>query len=338
MSKQQFLDKAGLIQYDGLIQHKIDEHIGDAEKHISSSDKSKLNTAYSHSQAKHAPADAEKNTITTIKKNGETLTPDGSQSVNIIVPTTAVDIGADPSGSADKALTSAKSYTDQKVAALVDSAPTTLDTLGEVAAAIKEHQDVTDALDAAIGNKANKTDLSSHTGNLSNPHKVTKEQIGLGNVPNVSTNDQTPTYSDVTTLATLVSGEKLSVALSKIKIAITNLINHIANKNNPHTVTKAQLGLGNVDNTSDVNKPISTAVQKALDGKASSGHTHTIDSSFSTASTNPVQNKVVTEKVNSLQSQLDNLITIEDIDEICGELVSPVMVLNSAKLGNAVLL
>lgn len=43
--------------------------------------------------------------------------------------------------------------------------------------------------------------------------------------------------------------------------------NHISDKNNPHEVTKNQVGLGNVDNTSDLNKPISTATQTALDGK-----------------------------------------------------------------------
>lgn len=37
---------------------------------------------------------------------------------------------------------------------------------------------------------------------------------------------------------------------------------------NPHGVTKADVGLGNVDNTSDANKPVSTAVQSALNGKA----------------------------------------------------------------------
>lgn len=42
---------------------------------------------------------------------------------------------------------------------------------------------------------------------------------------------------------------------------------HIADKTNPHEVTKAQVGLGNVDNTSDLNKPISTATQTALNGK-----------------------------------------------------------------------
>ena len=37
---------------------------------------------------------------------------------------------------------------------------------------------------------------------------------------------------------------------------------------NPHGTTKANVGLGNVDNTSDANKPVSTAQQTALDLKA----------------------------------------------------------------------
>ena len=94
------------------------------------------------------------------------------------------------------------------------------------------------------------TALNTHTGNKSNPHSVTKSQVGLGNVPNVATNDQTPTYSDTTTLVTLLSGEKISIAFAKIKLAITTLINHLANKSNPHGVTKSQVGLGNVENKS----------------------------------------------------------------------------------------
>lgn len=43
---------------------------------------------------------------------------------------------------------------------------------------------------------------------------------------------------------------------------------HIANKSNPHNVTKEQIGLGKVDNTSDADKPVSTATQDALDLKA----------------------------------------------------------------------
>ena len=45
---------------------------------------------------------------------------------------------------------------------------------------------------------------------------------------------------------------------------------HTSNKTNPHEVTKSQIGLGNVDNTSDLNKPISTATQIELDKKVNS--------------------------------------------------------------------
>ena len=50
---------------------------------------------------------------------------------------------------------------------------------------------------------------------------------------------------------------------------------HVADTANPHSVTKAQVGLGNVDNTSDLNKPISTATQTALDLKADKSTTYT---------------------------------------------------------------
>lgn len=48
----------------------------------------------------------------------------------------------------------------------------------------------------------------------------------------------------------------------------SNLTSHIEDTDNPHNVTKAQIGLSNVDNTSDLNKPISTATQNALNQKA----------------------------------------------------------------------
>lgn len=62
---------------------------------------------------------------------------------------------------------------------------------------------------------------------------------------------------------------------SDIDAVQTNLETHINNKSNPHKVTKDQVGLSKVDNTSDANKPISTATQNALNSKfnASDGNT-----------------------------------------------------------------
>ena len=80
-----------------------------------------------------------------------------------------------------------------------------------------------------------------------------------------------------------VNGELVPIinkeAIMNVPTKTSNLINdsnfvtkpyvdtHIVNKANPHNVTKEQVGLGNVDNTSDLSKPISTATQLALDSK-----------------------------------------------------------------------
>lgn len=52
---------------------------------------------------------------------------------------------------------------------------------------------------------------------------ITKENIGLGNVPNVRTNDQTPTFSEASSRSNIVSGESLSTILGKIKKFFTDL-------------------------------------------------------------------------------------------------------------------
>ena len=51
------------------------------------------------------------------------------------------------------------------------------------------------------------------------------------------------------------------------------ITDHKADTSNPHGVTKSQVGLGNVDNTSDANKPVSTAVQNALNNKVTKNNT-----------------------------------------------------------------
>lgn len=114
------------------------------------------------------------------------------------------------------------------------------------------------------------TNLTTHTSNKSNPHEVTKAQVGLGNVPNVATNDQTPTYSSATTLTTLTSGEKLSVSMGKIMKAITDLISHIANKSNPHGVTYSQVGADAAGSADKVQTNLNTVEDKVDDHIADS--------------------------------------------------------------------
>ena len=67
-----------------------------------------------------------------------------------------------------------------------------------------------------------------HSQTTGNAHNMTKADIGLGNVPNVATNDQTPTYTAASALAALTSGEKLSAAFGKLARGVSDLIAHIA--------------------------------------------------------------------------------------------------------------
>lgn len=72
--------------------------------------------------------------------------------------------------------------------------------------------------------------------------------------------------SDKTKLDGLKAQAEIDTSISNVQ---NNLNAHINNKTNPHRVTKEQIGLDQVDNTSDANKPISNATQTALNGKFS---------------------------------------------------------------------
>lgn len=71
----------------------------------------------------------------------------------------------------------------------------------------------------------------------------------------------------------LATNESLDSEISRATLAEetinTSLQEHVSDESNPHNVSKSQVGLGNVDNTSDIDKPVSTAQQNALDSAVS---------------------------------------------------------------------
>jgi hypothetical protein len=159
------------------------------------------------------------------------------------------------------------------VAAAIDSAPATLNTLNELAAAINDDASFASTVTTALGTKA-PIDSPTFTGTVAG---ITKSMVGLSNVDN--TTDANKPISSAT--QTALDAKLASATASTTYETITNvaLKAPIANPTFTGTVagiTKTMVGLDSVDNTSDAAKPVSTAQQTALDLKANlSGPTFT---------------------------------------------------------------
>ena len=112
---------------------------------------------------------------------------------------------------------------------------------------------------AALGETlvyATVTELNNHKNDKNNPHKVTKEQIGLGNVENKALIDQTPTFATAKELSDISSGEKMGSILGKIAKALSLLKSHLSDFNNPHKVKAADIGAAastHSHNANDIN-------------------------------------------------------------------------------------
>ena len=99
-------------------------------------------------------------------------------------------------------------------------------------------------IDEAVGNSdtnltALEIKVNQHIANKSNPHAVTKTQVGLGNVNNTSDANKPVSTAQATAIAN---------AKAAGTAAQTSIDNHAGRKDNPHSVTRTQLGLATTDN------------------------------------------------------------------------------------------
>ncbi len=111
----------------------------------------------------------------------------------------------------------------------------------------------------------------------------------------------------------------LSAAQGKALKDIHN--KHLADKDNPHAVTKTHVGLGNVDNTADTNKPISTAQQEALDKKVN--YTDIVDNLSSADSEKPLsaaQGKLLREGLDSTNETLSASVRNVEYDSVAAKI------------------
>ena len=148
---------------------------------------------------------------------------------------------------------------------------------GDITNALNEAKAYTDAAKTALekliqdSDKIIKESLDAHIGNKSNPHNVTKAQIGLGNVQNLAPADMPVSNAQATAIADAkAAGTK----------AQTDLNTHANRRDNPHNVTRAQLGLATTDQVVFAKTTAASGFWKESDGRLKSqveNLNHTLD-------------------------------------------------------------
>lgn len=148
---------------------------------------------------------------------------------------------------------------------------------GDITNALNEAKAYTDAAKTTLerliqdSDRVIKKSLDAHIGNKSNPHSVTKAQVGLGNVQNLAPADMPVSTAQAAAIADAkAAGTK----------AQTNLSTHANRKDNPHNVTRAQLGLATTDQVVFAKTTAASGFWKESDGRLKSqveNLNHTLD-------------------------------------------------------------
>ncbi len=184
---------------------------------------------------------------------------------------TALD-GKETAGAAATALTNANSHTDEEI------------------------ETVTELLEEGLATKANARDLTSHVNDKSNPHGVTLSQLGV--TATAAELNKMDGVTATTAELNYVDGVTSNIQTQlNAKAASSSLTSHTGNKSNPHGVTAAQVGLGNVNNTADADKPVSTAQSSAISTAKEEA----------VASANDYTDGKIADLINSAPSTLDTL-------------------------------
>jgi hypothetical protein len=152
-------------------------------------------------------------------------------------------------------------FVQGRISSIINSAPAALDTLNELAAALGNDANYAATITTSLSLKAPLAN-PTFTGTVSG---ITKSMVDLANADNTSDankpiSNATQTALDLKSSITYVDAS-LNLKATLASPTFTGTVGGI---------TKSMVGLANVDNTSDANKPISTATQSAIDLKVSS--------------------------------------------------------------------
>ena len=185
---------------------------------------------------------------------------------------------------------STKEYVTQKISELVNSAPETLDTLNELAAALNNDSNFATTVITQLGTKVDKvegkqlstedftaalkTSLESLPGEISGKYVKPSEGIpktDLSSEVQESLNKADSAIQDISSKvdnSTYSAGKETFALKTEIPTTLpASDVSAWAKESTKPTYTATEIGLDQVNNTSDMDKPVSTATQTALDGK-----------------------------------------------------------------------
>ena len=175
---------------------------------------------------------------------------------------TAADVGATTETYVDSQIAVAKSYTDTKVAELVDSAPDTLNTLNELAAALGDDPNFATTTATELGKKATKTELTTHAS--SNIHITSTERTNWNAAKTHADSAHAPSNAE----------RNIIVGIQKNGTDVT--VNSTTRKVNITVPTKTSELTNNSDFATNASvTSVKEELQADIDGKAASSHNHT---------------------------------------------------------------
>ena len=207
------------------------------------------------------------NTVTTLSANVSTLSNTVALKANIASPAlTGVPTAPTAANTVNNTQIATTAYVKTVIGDLINSAPETLDTLGEIASSLANNNTLSSTLTTSIALKAPLAD---------------------------------PTFTGTVTIP---AGASISGFATLADPTFTG---------NVAGITKTMVGLGSVDNTTDLGKPISNATQTALDLKAPLANA-TFTGTIVLPATTSIANVTSTEigyldgVTSAIQTQLDN--------------------------------
>lgn len=153
-----------------------------------------------------------------------------------------------------------------------ESGDTSIQETFHVVVTVGDAENVTATLGEYSG-YASKLDLQAHIDDRNNPHCVTAEQVGLGNVPNVAPANQQPIFNNAfitksdgsLDVQNIMSGEKMGGILQKIRTLIAAFVAHLAARN-PHNVSAEDISAAAKSHTHTASEVVSGTFPVARGG------------------------------------------------------------------------